>query len=149
MIELERAKSTHGDSDDEAKRWADTIAETDLKRARYQEMAAADLIIFEELRARLAELDEMRSTAERELKALRNLQEHVNELEQERDALLDSLAEVTPEALDALTADERHQLYRLLRLKVTTSLEDGSLEASGAFTERPIFCQEETGYPRL
>ena len=33
------------------------------KRARYQEMAVEDLITFDELRARLAELDDIRTLA--------------------------------------------------------------------------------------
>ncbi len=40
------------------------------KRVRYQDMAAADLITFDELRGRLAELDDIRRTAEIELKVV-------------------------------------------------------------------------------
>jgi hypothetical protein len=45
------------------------------KRVRYQEMAAEDLIGFDELRARIAELEETRRTADRELSTLQNRQE--------------------------------------------------------------------------
>ena len=38
----------------------DTLAEIDRRRTRYQEMAADDLITFDELRARLVELDDRR-----------------------------------------------------------------------------------------
>ena len=131
MIELERAGAA-GNADQEAKLWADKVAEADRQRARYQEMAAADLITFDELRARLAELEETRRTAERELRALRDREEHLSELERDRDALLDRLEDAAPEALDALTPKERHQVYKMLRLEVTAN-PDGSLEASGAF----------------
>jgi hypothetical protein len=134
MIELEHVKSAHDGSGDDTQQWMAMLAEADRKRARYQEMAAADLITFEELRARLIELDETRRIAERELKTLSDRQEHLNGLEQDRDALLDSLAEVAPDALDALNSQERHQLYRMLRLKVIANL-DGSFEVSGAFGE--------------
>jgi hypothetical protein len=40
------------------------ISETGRKRARYQEMAAEGLIDFEELRTRLAALEDNRKTAE-------------------------------------------------------------------------------------
>jgi hypothetical protein len=75
------------------------------KRTKYQEMAAEDLITFEELRTRLSELDEARKTAEGELATLRGREEHVRNLERYRDALLDSLEAEAPEALDALTPD--------------------------------------------
>jgi hypothetical protein len=55
------------------------------KRARYQEMAADDLITFDELRARLVELDDIRTLAERELRALRNHEELICKLEADRD----------------------------------------------------------------
>lgn len=41
-----------------------------VKRARYQEMAAEDLIGFDELRRRITELAETRILAERELRSL-------------------------------------------------------------------------------
>jgi site-specific DNA recombinase len=131
MIELERAGG-RGDPDKEAGLWAEKRAEVDRKRARYQEIAASDLITFDELQARLAELDATRKTAERELQALRNRKEYLDALEQSRDALLDSLAEIAPDALDTLAPEERHQLYKMLRLKVAAN-PDGSLELSGAF----------------
>lgn len=56
-------------------------------------MAAEGLITFNELRAKLADLQKMRETAERELEALRNQEEHLEELEKDRHALLGSWAE--------------------------------------------------------
>jgi site-specific DNA recombinase len=70
MIEQKRRGSLHGDPDQEAKLWADKLVEVERKRARYQEMAASELITFDELRARLLELDETRETAERELEII-------------------------------------------------------------------------------
>jgi hypothetical protein len=94
------------------------------------------------LRARLAELDDTRNTAERELEALRGRKEYLEDLERDRDALLDRLMEVAPEALDALGSDERQQLYRMLRLRVLAN-QDGSLEISGAFGDVPAVCENE------
>jgi hypothetical protein len=54
----------HFDPDKETKLWTDKLAENDRRRRRYQEMAADDLITFDELRARLVELDDRRTTAE-------------------------------------------------------------------------------------
>jgi site-specific DNA recombinase len=130
MIELER-RDTRGDPDKEVKLWADKLAEVDRRRTRYQEMAAGDLISFDELRARLAELEETRKTAERELAALRSRQEYLLDLERERDALLESLEATAPEALDSLSPEERHQFYKLLRLTVAVGA-DGTPEVSWA-----------------
>ncbi len=133
MIEQEKS-GCRGDPDRETALWADRISEVDRKRARYQEMAASDLITLDELRSRLAELAETRLTAERELNNLRNRREYVRQLEQDRDALLAKLESVAPEALNALSAEERHQFYKMLRLRVVANL-DGSFEVSGTFEE--------------
>ena len=106
-------------------------------------MAADDLISFEELRFRLSELDSTRVTAERDLEALRNHKEHVEELEKNRDALLSSLMCMVPEALVAPTLEERRQVYKMLKLCVAV-YPDGSLEVSGVFGELPNVCKRET-----
>lgn len=117
-IELERkGQRSSGDPGREARLWAERLVEVEHKRTKYQEMAAEDLITFEELRTRLSELDEARKMAEGELATLRGRQEHVRNLERYRDALLDSLEAEAPEALDALTPEQRHQWYRLLGLR--------------------------------
>jgi site-specific DNA recombinase len=143
MIELERS-SRHGEPEREQKTWLDRIAEVDHKRARYQEMAANDLITFDELRARLAQLDTTRRIAERELEALQNHKERITELEADRDALLDSLIGIAPGALDSLASEERHHTYKMLKLRVIVS-PDQTLEVSGAFGDCFAMCDSETG----
>ena len=71
-------------------------------------MAAEGYITFAELGANLSELEEIRITAVEKLEATRNYQERIEEMEQDRDALLESYALRAPEALDGLTPDERH-----------------------------------------
>jgi hypothetical protein len=51
-------------------------------------------------------------------------------LELDRDALLESYARMTPAALDTLSPEERHQVYKMLRLTVEIS-PDGSLDVTG------------------
>lgn len=41
---------------------------------------------------------------------------------------------MAPEALDSLTPEERHQLYKILRLRVTAD-EDRNVTAEGMFGE--------------
>lgn len=107
-------------------------------------MAADDLIAFDELRARLVELDNTRRVAERELEALRNREERIAELEANRDALLDSLAGIAPTALDSLAPEECHHVYKMLRLKVVAH-SDEALEVSGAFGGSLAVCAPERG----
>jgi hypothetical protein len=130
MIEEEEKAAAHGDPEAETKLWLAKLAEVGRKRARYQEMAAEDLIGFDELRARIAELDETRRTAERELRTLQNRQEHIQQLEEDKEVLLGHYAGMVPEALDNLDAPERHRVYKMLRIEATSSA-DGSLEVSG------------------
>jgi hypothetical protein len=107
-------------------------------------MAANDLITLDELRARLAELSNTRSVAERELQALRNQRERIGELEAGRDSLPDSLTGMAPDALDSLTSEERHQVYKMLKVGVTVGL-DSTLEVSGAFGDGFATCNSRTG----
>jgi chromosome segregation ATPase len=141
MIEMERG-SVRGDPHEEARLWANKLAEVEGKRARYQEMAAENLITFDELRSKLIELDETRNTAERELEAIRDRSSRLEELERDRDAVLESLVDLAPQALDSLTPEERNRFYRMLRLEVIVS-PDGSLEVSGAFGHGVGVCESE------
>jgi site-specific DNA recombinase len=127
MIEQERRGALHGNPDREARMWTDKLIEVERKRARYQEMAAADLISFDELRTRLLELDETRESAECELAIIGTHKERVAELEADRDALLGSLMDIAPIALDSLTPEERRRFYKLLGLRVI-AYPDGHLE---------------------
>jgi hypothetical protein len=102
----------------------------DRDRAKDQEMFRADAMTLDELKANQVRLEEARKTAERELAALRDREEHVRDLEERRDALLDSLEATAPEALDSLMPEERHRFYKLLELLVEVG-PDGRPEISG------------------
>jgi site-specific DNA recombinase len=130
MIALER-EGAKGDPKREERIWAKKLAETDRKRSRYQHMAAEGLITFDELRAKLAELEDTRHAGQCELEGLRSRQERIEELERDRNALMESWAGMLPEALDGLVGAKRNQLYRLLRLEVRPTPEAG-YEVEGA-----------------
>jgi hypothetical protein len=137
MIERERA-GMHGDPAQEQKMWLEKLAEAERKRSGFQDMAAEGLITFDELRAKLAALDETRTTAERELAALRGRQEIIEQLERDRDTLLEHYAKMVPEALEKLSAEERHQVYKMLRLEVYIH-PDGDLEIRGVLSENVLY----------
>jgi site-specific DNA recombinase len=133
MIELEK-QGAHGDPEQEARMWLDKLAEVDAERRGYVRLAARGSISDAELDEALAELDETRTTAEHELATLQNRQEAIEALERDKEALLNYYASIAPEALESLTPEERHQLYRMLRLEVVIRL-DANLEVSGVFGE--------------
>jgi hypothetical protein len=129
LIEQERFERVR-DPEHEAEVWAQKIAECDRKRSAYQDQQAAGLMTLEELGSKLRELHNTRTTAERELATLRGRRQRVEELEQDRDALLESMAEMVPDALDALTGEEKNRIYWKLRLEVTPTT--GGYDVSGA-----------------
>ena len=141
MIDLER-EGMRGDPESEAKAWCDKLAEADRKRSGFQDMAADGLITFDELRGKLATLEETRAVAERELDGLRHRCEHLDSLERNKEAVLENYAALAPKALDSLTPEERHRLYKMLKLRVNVDL-DGSLEVSGALVDDLAVCQAE------
>jgi hypothetical protein len=72
-----------------------------------------------------------------ELGRLHSRRERVEELERNRDAVIESYPGVLPDALDALSGEERRKLYGMLRLEVAPT-PDG-LEVSGApGTSEPV-----------
>ena len=133
MIDAERA-GMHGDPEAEALAWLDKIAALDSKRSRYQDMAAEGHITFDELGAKLRELAADRATAEEELDNLQLRRARLEDLERDRETLLEEYASMVPERLDELTGEERHQVYRMLRLQVSVS-PNGDLDVRGVLRE--------------
>jgi hypothetical protein len=138
MIKLER-EGRRGDPERETKGWLDKLAEVDCKRSGFQEMAAEGLITFDELRAKLAALDATRTTAERELETIKGRREHLDNLERDKEVLLETYAALTMEALESLTSEERQKLYKTLRLRAVINL-DGSIEVGGTFVDNLDAC---------
>jgi hypothetical protein len=135
MIEEER-RGTRGDPEREAKAWLNKLVEADRKRVRYQEMAAADLISFAELSARLEELEETRRVAEQELSAIESRKERISQLEGDKAELLESFSAMIPERVDAIKCEKRHRIYKRLRLKVAVGAGGQLEEAQGVFLDR-------------
>jgi site-specific DNA recombinase len=131
LIEEERS-ATRGNPNREAQVWAKKLAEVNRKRSAYQDQQAEGLITLDELRSKHAALEETRGTARRELAALKEQRECIEHLEQDANALLEHYASMVPEALDGLTPEERHRVYKMMRLKVTMYA-DGLAEVTGAF----------------
>ncbi len=71
--------------------------------ARAQDLAIEGLLSPDELREKLAYLEEQRKTAERELEVLRSQTERLASLGLEADALLEQYVQMAPEGLDNVT----------------------------------------------
>jgi hypothetical protein len=130
LIEQERA-GLRGDPDREVRVWAEKLEECVRLRGAYQEQQAAGFMTLEELGSKLADLEDTRHHAERELAKSKSSAEQIEDLKTDRDTLLASMTDTIPKSLDSLTGGERNQIYRILRLEVTPS-EEG-YELSGAF----------------
>jgi DNA repair exonuclease SbcCD ATPase subunit len=133
MIE-EEERASHGDPDREARLWHDKLQEAERMRSGYQDLAAKGLLTYEELGEKLAALEEARATVWRELEALRGRTERLEDLKRDRDALLEAYANVTAEALEELSPEERNKLNKMLKLRVIVR-DDGTPEVSGALCE--------------
>jgi hypothetical protein len=130
MMDREHQSNLRGDPELEKKAWMDKLAESDRMRSSYQEQAAMGLMTLDELATRLRELEGTRRTAERELAILKDRRQSIERLERDKDLLLDHYAAMAPEALGSLTPEERHQVYKMLKLKVIAHL-SGDVELAG------------------
>ncbi len=64
------------------------------------------------------ELQEAQKSGQRELDGIKRHRERIEELERDKEALLDYYEGLAPGALDSLTPEERHRFYTLVRLQV-------------------------------
>jgi recombinase-like zinc beta ribbon protein len=131
LIEQKRAE-TRGDPEREARAWLVRLAEVDQERRGYLRLAATGRMSEAELDGALAELEEARQTAERELEAAGSRREEIEQLERDRDALRASWSAAVPDNLDRLTPEGRNTLYHKLRLEMRPQGE-GGYEVTGPF----------------
>ena len=136
-------KGLRGDPGREAQSWTEKLSEVARKRAAFQDMAAEGVISFDELRDKLADLEETRETAERELTTLKNQQKSLEQMERDKEAVLQHYAALAPEALDELSPEERRGLYKMLRL-VAFAYPEGSLDTEWEWElPEPGVCKSE------
>jgi chromosome segregation ATPase len=117
MVERERSV-LRGNPEDEAKTWAKRLSEVERKRSGFQDMAAKGLTTLEELRMKLNVLEETRKVVRAELDALASRSERVAAIERDAEAVVRDYIGLMPEALRTMAPEERHRVYKMLRLKV-------------------------------
>ena len=142
MIEEMRG-ALRGDPDREEKAWLDKLAQVERKRSAYQDQQAEGLITLDELRSKLATLEETRETARYELAALKGRRKRIEQLERDAETLFEYYAGLVPEDLDNLTPEERHNVYKMMQLKVNVR-PGGTPEVNWAFGGGPVVCQTES-----
>jgi site-specific DNA recombinase len=133
LIEEERTDAGR-DPKRDAEFWSRKMTEVEIERRGYHRLAAKGHMTDEELAAALSELDEVRETAERELETAQARGEARRRLEHDRDALMESYAGMVGGALEDLAPEERHRIYKLLRLGVRFR-PDWPLEITGVFAQ--------------
>ncbi len=131
MIDEER-DGLRGDPVQEARLHRNELRKLDRRRSGYIDLAADGEINRQELREKLAEVDQAREKARREIKTLESRKEHLVQLEREKEVMIETYAGIVPEALQNLSAEGRHRIYKLLQLRVTAH-PDKTLGVSGIF----------------
>ena len=101
-------------------------------RSGYQDLAAKGLLTYAELGEKHSAVEETRATARRELRVLTDRRNRLEDLRRDRNAVLEAYANVTAEAPEGLSPEERNKLYKILRLRVVVR-DDGTSEVSGVF----------------
>jgi hypothetical protein len=100
----------------------------------------------EELRTKLAKLDETATLAEAEIEKLRSQEERLLAIEKSGEELLERYAGLIPTEIENLCATERRHIYQLLRTEVLVPRE-GKIRIRLPFLpDDGEFCREETAY---
>ena len=126
LVEEERADALRNPGP-EIERLTKRISAADRERANYHKMAAREMISFEELDERLSEVEESRRSAREELDGLNRSRQRLEELEKDRDTLLEHYKVVVPSRLYHLTPQQRHEIYKVLGTEALVS-RGGSVE---------------------
>ncbi len=117
MIESRR-KLLAAEPEKQIARWAAQIDKAKIKRARYQDQEAEGLMTREELRVRLAKLQETMELAEAEVRRLELHEEGVRELQRGGEQLLERYAKLLPDKLQNISGAERRRIYQMLQVEV-------------------------------
>jgi hypothetical protein len=124
------AEQRRGDPETDQLRLAGMLERLDAQRKRAQDLALEGLLTPDELRERLAGIEEQRGAVSRELESILDRSKRIERLERDREAIL--IHRIRPDryVMDLYTPEQKNALYRRLRLKVA-ALPDGGAEIMG------------------
>jgi site-specific DNA recombinase len=110
--------------DEDALPWMRIVEDCDKKRAAYQDQQATGLMTIDELGSKLAQLDERKTTAQRELERLDERRRRVDELEATKRTLLCTFADgLLYDGIRWLTPEVRRHTYEAMKLRITVTTE--------------------------
>ncbi len=145
MVESER-ELTAGAPAEQIARWSDQIDRVRIKRSRYQDQEAEGLMTREELRVKLAKLDENVTLAQAEIDKLRCHEERILAIEKSGEELLERYSELIPAEIENLSPAERRHIYQLLRVEVSVP-KGGEIKIKLPFLpDEEGICREETAH---
>ena len=117
--------------DEDVTSWLRLVDDCEKKRARYQEMCAADPVTMDELTDELREIAKTKATAEGHLANARAGQNRVEELRATKEAILTSYATgIQYDGIRYFSPEMRREIYEALNLKVTVAT-DGTPRIQG------------------
>jgi hypothetical protein len=116
-----------------------------LRRERLLDLYLENKLDMDRYKRRLAQIRQSRSAVEDELARIKAKADHVEQLERDREALLNHYARIVPKQLDALEPEERNRVYKILALTVLAH-ENGNLDLMWALGADP--CRDNEPSPR-
>jgi site-specific DNA recombinase len=130
MVEQEKALISRGPGDDR-KMGLKKLSELEAQEERLLDLYLENKLEMDRYEKRFAQIKQSRSAVEEELARIEGRAARVDQLERDRNTVLNNYSRIVPEQLDALEPEERNPIYKMLDLTVLAQ-EDGSLELKWA-----------------
>jgi len=127
-----RRTQLRGDSGEEAQEIAKRLGTLERRRSGYIDLAADGDMTREELRRKLAYVDEQREDARKALREARDRQDTIQKLRREREMMLGRFSALRSLDLDDLSPEHRRRVLQALRIRVEVD-KDGNVYISGQF----------------
>ncbi len=145
MIESERELLATR-PEEQIARWGEQVERAKAKRSRYQDQEAEGLMTREELRTKLAELDETMNLAEVEIEKLRYHEERLRAMEKGGEELLERYTKLVPKKLENVPLAERRHIYQVLQVSILVPKE-GEIRIRLPFLpDEGEVCREKTAH---
>jgi site-specific DNA recombinase len=135
LVEQEKALTATGPGED-GTTWLRKLTELETQEERLLDLYLENKLDMDRYERRLAQIRLTRKTAEDELVRIKAKADHVEQLERDKEALLNHYARIVPEQLDTLEPEERNRVYKMLDLTVLAH-ENGNLELTWALGAGP------------
>jgi site-specific DNA recombinase len=123
-----------GDPGEETREITKRLEKLERRRSGYMDLAADGDMTREELRSKLADVDEQREVAKTTLRETRDRQETIQKLRRARQMMLGQFSAMRSIDLSNLSPEDRRRVLQALRIRVEVD-KDGNVHISGVFDE--------------